>query len=308
MRSECRDAGDDPDPRTRGSILLPVIVVLLLIASAATAMTMQTKVSLREAGTRRDRLVLGLLADAAARSAALALAQAAATQAAAPFAIDGTPQSCALADGRRLVIEIQDEGGLVDLNKGTPDLLARIFKSAGVSAWDANAMVAAIKARRQPEGGPVEKPGAVTRRAPPVASRQTQGFESADEIDALPGMTAALFDQLHPMFSVANGAAGLDPEVAGRAIRSIIPTKEMTAPDFESLKTPSSHTAFTITATVTSPLGMRFRRREALRLDPSAGPVGRVTAWDEVPALGDLDAGVSGAFCGRVAAALSTPS
>ena len=302
LRSKASEAGADPDPPTRGSILLPVIVVLLLLASAATAMTMQTKVSLREAATRRDRLVLGLLADAAVRAASLALAQAATSQASAPFAIDGTPQSCTLAGGRRLVLEIQDEGGLVDLNKGSPDLLARIFKSAGVSGWDATAMVAAIEARRQPDNRPMDKPGAVTRRVPAMVTRQD--FESADEIDTLPGMTPALFDRLRPMFSVATGAAGVDPVVAGQAIRAIIPAKEMTAPNFESMTTQSSHVAFTITATVAARSGMRFRRRAALRLDPSAGPVGRVTAWDELPALGDLEGGASGSFCSRVAAAL----
>lgn len=287
-----------------GTILLPVILLMLLLATAATAMTLQARTSLREASTRRARLTLSLAADAAVRAVALALSSATADRASPPFAIDGSPQGCRLWGDRHLDLAVQDEGGRLDLNKATPDLLLRVLSRAGLSGSDAKRLAEAIVARREPataEAGRSRSAG----RAAKTAVAPKVGFASADELDDLPGLQRpGLYDRLRPLFTVANGSTGIDPIVAAPAIRAAIPPKELASLDLESLTTPSNHSDFTITATVGIMGGPRFRRQTVLHLDPQSGPPGRYTTW-EAPDAFDAPTTETGEFCNRVAAALS---
>ncbi len=288
----------------RGSILLPVIIVLLLIASAAAAMTLQAKVSLRDASVRRDRLVLGFMADALTRSAAVALAQAAAVKGAPPFAIDGTPQSCWLPAHRQVVLAVQDQGGLIDLNKAPAELLARVFTQAGLGGTGAKALSDAILARRD-TGAPISVKGMTSRAPPPRSTGLPSSFDSADQIEGLPGVTPDLFNRLRSLFTVGSATAGVDPIVAAPALRALISRREMNAPEFKTYSVPSAHAGFDIKAVVTLPSGMRFTRHAAFRLDPSDGPGGRFAEWDAPVDTAPLAPGGQGAFCGAFAEALS---
>lgn len=288
-----------------GSILLPVILLLMLVATAATAMTVRARTSLREAATRRDRLVLQGLADGAARGTAFALAGAAAARAAPPFPLDGTAQACRLADGRSLVVSVQDEGGLVDLNKAGAELVSTVLRRSGLSAPEAGALAQAIAAHRadapRTQPAPAKRP---TGRGPAAAPAETRDFILADELGDLPGVDIARFLRLRPLFTTANRSAGVDPGVAGPALRALVPPRELASPAFESMTTPSNHADFTITATVASPTGQRFARLAAFRLDPDSGPLGRFTAWDAPPSFDPLPEGGGAASCRRLAALL----
>lgn len=295
----------DMEGRRQGSILLPVILLLMLIATAATAMTVRARTSLREAATRRDRLVLQGLADGAARAVAFAMAGAAGARAAPPFPIDGTAQACRLADGRRLVLSVQDDGGLIDLNKAEVTLVSTVLRRAGLSAPDARALTQAIAAHRadapRVQSSARKQP---TDRSGVAAQPEARDFILADELGDLPGVDAARFAQLRPLFTTANHSAGVDPTVAGPALRALVPPRELASPAFESMTTPSNHTDFTITATVASRSGQRFARRAALRLDPEAGPLGRFAAWDAPPSFDPLPQADAGGYCQRVATLL----
>lgn len=289
--------------RQQGSILLPVILLLMLVATAATAMTVKARTSLREAATRRDRLVLQGLADGAARALAFVLAGAANAKAAPPFPLDGTPQACRLADGRRLVLSVQDEGGLVDLNKASLELVSTVLRRAGMSAPEAGALARAIAAHRadapraqMPTGKRPTGHGAAD-----APRSEPRDFMLADEVGDLPGVDAALFARLRPLFTTANHSAGVDPIVAGPALRALVPPRELASPAFERMTTPSNHADFTITATVASPTGQRFARRAAFRLDPDAGPLGRFLAWDAPPTFDALPEASGTGMCRRVA-------
>jgi general secretion pathway protein K len=285
--------------RRRGSILLPVIVVLLLIASAATAMTLQARTSLREAAVRRDRLALGLEADAVVRSVALALSEAAATHAEPPFALDGTPQACPLSRGGRVVLAVQDEGGRIDLNKASRDLLLLLLQRAGLSGSSATAATEAIVHRRDPSTAP-----SPTTRGRTSAPPAQAGYATVDEIDSVPGVTSEVSERLRPALSVASGASGVDLAVASPGLRALIPIKELSGPAFAAFVSPSSHGAFTITGTVVSGAGTRVQRQALLQVDPGSG-LGRFMTWEAPVGFDPLDRIPTGPFCLRVREALA---
>ncbi len=290
----------------QGSILLPVILLLLLLATAATAMTLQARTSLREAATRRDRLVLAATADAAVRATALALAGAAAAKASPPFGLNGTPQGCRLAHGRQLVLVVQDEGGLVDLNKATPDLVQEILRRAGLAAAEVSSLAGTIVAHRA-DAARSQALSAKRPRQPQTPPPEVHDFVLADEIGDLPGVDVARFDRLRPLFTTSNRSAGVDPVVAAPSIRAMIPPKELASPTFEAMVTPSNHTDFTITASIATASGQSFARRALFRLDPGAGGLGLFTAWDEVPTASVPAPMTESAFCQHLATALAEP-
>ncbi|MDX7952698.1 type II secretion system protein GspK [Lichenihabitans sp. Uapishka_5] len=292
--------------RQRGSILLPVIVLLLLLATAATAMTIQARTSLREAATRRDRLVSAMTADAAVRATALAMATAASAQAAPPFGLDGRPQSCRLAGGRVLQITVQDQGGLVDLNKGSLDLLHLVLTRAGLGGGEATALLKLVEARRNSEAPHL--PPTVAPRTPQKAAAPPQvarDFVSVDELSDMPGLSLAGFERLRPLLTTANRSAGIDPQVAAPALRALIPPKELTSASFEAMSAPSRHSDFIITAVVASGSGQRFGRRASFRLDADAGPLGRFVAWDALAPVDLVTDESTSQFCDRVVEGLS---
>lgn len=298
---------DDRGDNERGSILLPVILLLLLIATAATAMTLKARTSLREGATRRDRLALAAVADGAVRATALAMASAAANRASPPFGLDGTPQGCRLDRRRWLTLTVQDEGGLVDLNKGSPQLIEQILRRIGLSAPEAGSLAKAITAHRadaaQPRGKSLS--GQPNRRQIDTPPPDAQDFVLNDEVGDLPGVDAPLFARLQPLFTTANRSAGVDPAVASPAIRALVPLKEFNAAPFDALTTPSNHSDFTITAQVSTLSGPSFTRRALFRLDPDAGPGGRFTSWDAPPLGASLAEAAPSRFCQRLAAALA---
>lgn len=299
----------DRQESQRGSILLPVILLLLLIATAATAMTLKARTSLREGATRRDRLVLAAAADGAVRATALVMASAAANRASPPFGLDGTPQGCRLDRRRWLTLTVQDEGGLVDLNKGSPQLIEQILRRAGLSAPEAGSLSKAIAAHRADAPQPRTKPssGQPNRRQIDPPSADAQDFVLKDEIGDLPGMDAPLFARLQPLFTTANRSAGIDPIVASPAIRALVPPKELTAAPFDALTAPSNHSDFTITAQVSTVSGPSFTRRTLFRLDPASGSSGRFTSWDAPPIMASPVEAAPSSFCQKLAAALAEP-
>ena len=305
MATEPAQSAPPWDEGRQGSILLPVILLLLLLATAATAMTLQARTSLRDAATRRDRLALAAVADGAVRATALALAAAAASQAAPPFALDGTPQMCRLDGRRRLVLAVQDEGGLVDLNKAGAELITLVLGRAGLSAPDAEGLAEAITAHRTDAPRPKLGKQPVRSRPGDVGAAEAKDFTLADEIGDLPGVDTRLFGTVRPLFTASNRSAGIDPAVAAPALRALIPPKELTSPKFEAMTTPSSHTDFTITADVTGATHQSFIRRGLFRMDPQAGATGRFTAWDALPMAPPwAEAGLT-PFCEKLAAALA---
>ena len=293
----------------RGSILLPVILLLLLIATAATAMTLKARTSLREGATRRDRLALSLVADGAVRATALVMASAAANRAAPPFGLDGTPQVCRLDQRRRLTLTVQDEGGLVDLNKGSSQLIEQVLRRSGLSAPEVGSLAKAITAHRADAPRTQAKPvlRQPNRRQVDAPFADAQDFVLTDEIGDLPGVDTPMFTRLQPLFTTANRSAGVDPSVASPAIRALVPPKEFTSAPLDALTAPSNHSDFTITAQISTLSGPSFTRRALLRLDPDAGPNGRFTTWDAPPlGVSQINAAPS-RFCQRLAAALGDP-
>ena len=126
---------------------------------------------------------------------------------------DGRPYEVAF-DGARVRVGVVDEGGKVDLNAAQPEVLAALFQAAGAPAAQATSLAAAVVAWRTPlpPGSDLADPAA--RHAP---------FASLEELQQVPGMTAALYARLADDITIWSGRAAPDPASASPLALAAIP-------------------------------------------------------------------------------------
>ncbi|MDR7039567.1 general secretion pathway protein K [Methylobacterium sp. BE186] len=115
------------------------------------------------------------------------------------------PRLCALEDGTTLAVAVADESGKVDLNAGTPELVAALVRGVAPEAGPATLGLLRLReaAKREPGRGAAEP-------APPL-------FRSVMELAQVPGIDRPLFEALVPLVTVHTGSPGLNARAAPTA-------------------------------------------------------------------------------------------
>jgi general secretion pathway protein K len=137
---------------------------------------------------------------------------------------DGRPYPLAY-DNATVVVSAIDEGGKVDLNAATPEVLQGLFRAAGVAPAPAQALAARVVEWRSPLGLVGE---ADTRRAAYVAAGRAYGprngpFASVEELQLVLGMTPTLYRQVAGVLTLWSGNASPDPNTAPPLALAAIP-------------------------------------------------------------------------------------
>jgi general secretion pathway protein K len=124
---------------------------------------------------------------------------------------DGRPKFCSLS-GAAVAIAIEDEGGKVDLNSASSNLLRALFAGFGVEQRKAEALADAVVAYRV-------DPGDALRHTPVgLFARKPASFHTALELDQVPGVEAQLFRMLTPFVTVHSHQPGLYAQAAPPAL------------------------------------------------------------------------------------------
>lgn len=175
------------------------------------------------------RAVRNLVDKAAARAAAeagvsLAVIDLLGPQAQPRFARDGSPQEITF-ERFALEVRIQDESGRVDLNAADRALLVALFESAGLELEVAEALADAVEDWRDPDDLRRDQ-GA--EDSDYEAAGRTHGakdaeFETVEELRAVLGMTAAVYDYLRPLVTVYSKQKGINPRFASEAVLRALP-------------------------------------------------------------------------------------
>jgi len=176
--------------------LLVVLWTLLLLAVIAVSLGTQAR---KQGYLARNAAALARAEAAADGGVVRAVTAMVDPRAEQRWAADGSPHRFVL-DGIAVEVRIVDEAGKVDLNTGTPELLASLLQVVGATAEDALAIAAGVAEQRSGGDG------------------QPRGFETVAELLAVPGMTPGLFERVAPYVTVLTHASGVDPGVAQRAV------------------------------------------------------------------------------------------
>lgn len=280
------------EDREAGFVLLSVLLAVALFMAAAASFAIKSHLAALQAGNRLEQARARALADGAVLFAAdaLAAAQAEAGPPKAPggtappapaklrplpFAADGSPLACALSDGRAIEIVVIDQGGLLDLNAAPPEMIADLLRRTGLDGERALQAAAGIVDFRDendlPEaGGPSE--AAAYREAGKPWGPRNGAFLDAAEIAQLPAFPPDLATRLQPLFTVHNGAAGLDVSVMDRRARALLPKEIEESSDLERWRTPSRRRAFALDAALRREDGTVAAARHGLVTFGETGP------------------------------------
>ena len=128
-------------------------------------------------------------------------------------------------DGATVSVRAIDEGGKVDLNAASPEVLQGLFQAAGMKPNQAQALAGRVVDWRNPVGLEGE---AASQRAAYVADGRDYGprngpFASIEELQMVLGMTPALYRQVAPVVTIWAGGASPDPNTAPPLALAAIP-------------------------------------------------------------------------------------
>jgi len=151
--------------------------------------------------------------DAAEAGTQLGLARLLRRRGAGTTVFPGSPETWREA-GARVDIAIVDEAGKIDINVAPLELLSGLLTAIGRPRAEAVQLACVILDRR---GEPADG-------CPPLAAgRRGHRFAVPEELAALPGFDAALYDALAESITTATGATAVDPRVAARPVLLAIP-------------------------------------------------------------------------------------
>ncbi len=136
---------------------------------------------------------------------------------------DGTVYEWPIGDGV-VSISIQDEGGKIDLNAATEDLLMRLFGALEPVDLQPEALVDRLIDYRDndQERRPLGAEDVDYQRAGVAFGAKDRPFERIDELRRVLGVTPAIYRQIAPLITVHSGQRGVDPDVAPAGVLAIL--------------------------------------------------------------------------------------
>jgi general secretion pathway protein K len=214
--------------RQSGFALIAVLWIGILLALIAAAFSSSVRSRIRETAGRADLVRAEAAADAGIRIALLDLLNRDRnSQAPQRFPAGGTPVTCSVGAEARLVIQVEDEEGKVNLNTSNEDLLVALF--AGLGATHDKARGYAERVMDFRDGDHDKRADGAEHQDYPKSSSgglnpKDADFTSVDELDQVLGMPPDLADRAKPYLTVFSGKAGIDAAAAPHGLIDILVT------------------------------------------------------------------------------------
>lgn len=236
----------------RGIALIVVLWTLLLLAVIAGSLAAQSR---REGFLARNAVTLAKIEASADGGVVRGIAALIDQRVDFRWKADSNPHRYML-DGIEVVITITDEAGKVDLNVGSPELLAAVLKVVG--ATEAEAVDISVSVVRERGGG----------------QKGRGGFETVADLMHIPGMNRALFGRVEQLVTVFTHAGGVDPSVAPPEVLMALAGGNTAALDAAS---PGAAGSDVGTATLSSVAGPISESQHAIYAIKSIATLGRAS-------------------------------
>ena len=205
---------------SRGMALLSVLWITGLLAVMAASFASSTRTEARLAHNLMENAKAEALADGGVERAVLGLFELDPQIAWRPGAV----YAIALGEGE-VRIEIEDEDGKIDLNGAPLELIAGLLAVLGLAPDQAQAMAERIGDYRdyddEPAAQGAEDPDYFA--AGLMAGAADREFATVAELLGVLGMTQALYEGMRPFVTVYSGGEGVDLTRAPRAVLEALP-------------------------------------------------------------------------------------
>jgi general secretion pathway protein K len=205
----------------RGIALIAVLWVMTLLAAIAGAFMISTRTEVRVAQNMVGQAQAKALADAGVQRAIAGLL---APEAERRWVADGRVYAWDFAGGR-VDIAIEDEGGKVDLNAAPIELMAGLFRSAGIPAPKAQALADAIADwRDEDELRRADGAEDADYRAAGLAyGTPDRPLEANEVLQNILGVTPDIYRRVAPWVTVYSRGSGVNPATAPRTVLAAVP-------------------------------------------------------------------------------------
>lgn len=208
-------ACDRKGARDQGFTFLIVVWALSILIVLAMVFGASTSAHLKATRNAVDNARAEALADAGVELAVLDRVRWRAAGGTARFPRDGRPVGCAMANGDRLVIAVEDEVGKVDLNMADERQIAAALVAAGMAETEAVRLAARIldygdsDGQRRASGAEAADYRQDDRDGP-----KNRPFDAIEEVEQVLGAPPGLASVLRPYGTVYSGQQTIDRNFA----------------------------------------------------------------------------------------------
>jgi len=271
----------------RGFALLLVLWSLILLGLVAASFLRETRVDTTLARDVAENAKAEALADAGVQRAILGLLDPEPTTA---WRADGRVHRFALGEGE-VRVQVQDEGGKVDLNYAPAAVLMGLFEAVGTDSETARSLADAVQDYvdgdhdRRPAGAEDPDYLAANRKE----GAKDAPFDRKEELMNVLGMTRPLYQAVAPYATVYSGHGDIDVMTAPDVVLRLIPDLTLQQRDQIMSARSSAATgdiprieAATIHAEATTRAGGRFIREAVIRTGDSTGGPFEVLDWQHI--------------------------
>jgi general secretion pathway protein K len=195
-------------------LVLWVIALLTVLAfSLAYGTRTQTKIYLNQYDGARARA----LADTGLSLAILGILNHTPETA---WRLDGSPRELTYGDAT-IRVRAQNEAGKIDLNRGSTEVLANLFRTLGSDAGAAQVLAAAVADWKSHRRSRWNQQSDQATGALPIG--EIQPFLAVEEFREVSGVTPEIYDRVSPFLTVLSGSERIDPLSAARDVLLSLP-------------------------------------------------------------------------------------
>ena len=234
----------------QGFILVSVIWIVGLIAVMATAFAMIVRSHTMTVGNILYNSKAEAIADGMTRYSIIQLLKLNAGD-----DMNGTPKFCSWYDNASISVSVQDQGGLVDINTASPQLVENLFQGLGEDAAQSVKLLDALNEFK----GPLQQANlnSSDHYLGKSFGPKHEALTSLDELDQIPGISQQLLQQLKPFITIYSQQTGIDPNKAPDGLQKILGPTAVPV-EFTS---PSPQKVFSIDVLAELRNGARFHRQ-----------------------------------------------
>lgn len=276
---EPEETGDRPKESERAFVLISAIWIAGLLAVMASAFAINLRVQILSGANVVQSAKAEFIADGLVNLTAWKLVGQKEPDPNMPR--DGRSWTCLWNDAAIVQLAVQDQGGLIDLNAASEELLLQIVEKSGLPENKAQPLVKAILDYRDSDSEASDG-GSEPETYPGVSFGPKNGpFQAVEEIDQIPGMSGELYDRLAPFLTVQSLQPGFDPQLMPAQMKKLLEINaDGTVPTaFQPFVAQSQSGIFGIDATVRLQNGTVFQRHAIVAITREENRPFTVMTW-----------------------------
>ena len=181
-------------------------------------------------------------------------------------------------------VRIQDQGGLVDVNTASPDLLKSLIQGLGKSSVEADAIVSSIEDYKDADATTIQgEPETVSYQEGSVGPNDGP-LVTVEELDRIPTIDEKLYKSILPFVTVHSQQTGFDPSTAPQFLLGALQIAGVGPDQLSRFASPTPARVYSISVIATRESGASFTRVSIISLTGQPDKPIATLKWSVSPA------------------------